>query len=342
MSSKVVEVIRGDIVESLHRGSIAVVSSEGRLMYKLGTPERLTFFRSAAKPFIAITALECGIFDKYKLTLKEIAVMSSSHSGEKKHQDVLRSIMGKLGIGEEQLKCGAHEPICKTTAKELYLKGMEPSSIHCNCSGKHLAVIAAVKSRGLPVEDYYRFDHPIQELIKKVISEFSSTNISNIAGGIDGCGIRIYGVPLKNMALAYANLCSKSFMNGKYRKSQQCLIDAMTSYPEMVAGTDRLDNEMMKAYGDRIICKAGAEGVYCAGILDRTWGIALKIEDGNNRAAEPVILETVLQTGIITEKEMELLKKFWKPPLKNHKNEQVGIIKPVFNLVSTPSHKFIL
>jgi len=332
MPVKLVDVIRASTVECSHRGDMVVVNSGGEVLYKLGDPEHLTFLRSASKPLQAIAALELGIAQEYNLDLKDIALILSSHSGEKQHIEALKGLMKKIGVDEDALRCGVHEPLNKDAASELAASGRLPSKLHCNCSGKHLGQIAASKLKGMPVESYYKPEHGIQADIQKVISDFSGFPVENIIKGIDGCGVPVYGVPLKNMALAYANLCDAKFMDGKYNKSQNYVIGAMTMYPEMVGGTGRFDTELMKNFGDRVIGKFGDEGVYCVGLPGKAVGLALKIEDGNGRAVGPAILETLLQMEVIRKDEIERMKTFWNTETLNHKGEKVGEIRAVFKI----------
>jgi len=332
MPVRLVEVYRGGIVESVHYGSIVVVDTDGHIIYELGNPERFTYFRSAAKPLIAISSLEAGIAEEFGLDLKEIAIIASSHTGEKTHIETLTGILEKTGIRLEQLKCGEHPPLYHEAAVELYASGGAPTSLHCNCSGKHLGIMAAAKLKGMSVDDYYMPDHPIYNDIETVLSDFCRIPKRSIIKHIDGCNIPVYGVPLKNMALAYANLADEGFMGGKYRKTQKLLMDAMRAHPEMVGGTDRIDTHIIRKFKDRLICKTGAEASHCVGLPGKGMGIALKIEDGNLRAVGPVILETLLQTGIISREEAEELKDIWNPPTLNHSKVKVGETRAVFKL----------
>lgn len=333
MSVKLVEVTRGDIVESIHRGSVAVVNNEGSLIFKLGDVNRLCYMRSASKPIQIIASLEAGIVEKYGLSLAEIALSMSSHSGEKIHIDTLNSILQKTGISADALQCGIHEPLGLDAARKLISDGLTPTSLHCTCSGKHLAQLAAVKAKGLSMADYDKLGGGIQPEILNIISAFSGVKVPQIKLGIDGCGIPVYAIPLRKMAFAYANLCSDSFMNGKYNRYQEYVLKAMAAHPEMIGGKERFDTEVLTHYGDRLICKFGDEGVYCVGLVGKGTGIALKIEDGHTRAVGPAILETLRQIGVVGEAELEPLKDFWKPTVKNHRGEKVGEIKPVFKLI---------
>lgn len=332
MAVKLVEVVRSNLTESVHRGSIAVVSSAGGLIRSLGDTDRPTYFHSSAKPLQGIAALDAGIAEEFGLDLREIAVIISSHSGESEHIEVLEGIMKKTGVGMEALECGIADPVGRDVLKELYESGRALNKLHCNCSGKHLGMLAACKAKGYGTGDYHRKDHPIQERVKRVLAEFCGVSEESMADGVDGCTVPVYAVPLKNMALAYANLCDPGFKGGKYEKSKNYILSAMTMYPEFVAGKDRLDTVLMKRFGSRVVVKAGAEGVYCAGLIGKATGIALKIEDGALRAASPAMFETLLQLGVLSEEEAEGLNEFRRPALLNNKNEAIGEIRPVFRL----------
>ncbi|NJD04526.1 MAG: asparaginase [Ruminiclostridium sp.] len=332
MPEKLVEVIRSELVESIHAGSIVVAASNGNVIYQLGDSGRVTYFHSSAKPIQGIAMLEAGIAEKFRLDLKEIALLISSHSGEKEHIEVLKSIMEKIGVDDEILECGIAEPVNKDVLKELLSAGLSVTKLHTNCSGKHLGFIAASKVMGYPLEGYYRADHPMQRTVAKIIAEFSGAKPDIITNGIDGCSVPVFAMPLRNMAISFANLCNPGFRGGKYSKSQNYITSAMTMYPEMIAGKGRIDTELMKRCGSRVIGKIGAEGVYCAGILGKGMGATIKIEDGSARAVGPVIMELLLQMKVITEDEAECMKGFWNPPVLNNKGEVIGEIKPVFKL----------
>lgn len=332
MPVKLVEVLRGELAESVHNGHIAVVSSDGTILHELGDSGRIAFFHSAAKPLQAVAVLEAGVAESFGLDLKEIAVMASSHSGTKEHIEVLKGIMSKLKVNEDMLQCGAQEPLDKEAARELYKEGLCPTRLHCNCSGKHLGFIAASLLKSLGVEDYHKFEHPFQAEIRKTLSLFGGLPESGIKSAVDSCGVPVYGMPLKNMARTYANLCSRGFSGGKYEGAQNYIISAMTMYPEMVAGKGRFDTEMMRNFGDRLIVKTGAEAVCCAGLPGKGIGVAVKIDDGNARAVEPVMLQTLMQMNVIGEDEARKVEQFLRPAVLSLRGEKIGEIRTVFRL----------
>ena len=332
MPVKLVEVVRSGIVESVHRGDIVVVNTEGKILYEMGDAERLTFFRSAGKPITAVALIESGIVEEYDLNLKEIAIIASSHSGDTEHIEILTGIIKKLGINEEILECGEHAPTGKKAARELIASGVYPTRLHCDCSAKHLGMIAASKVKGIQIKGYSNKEHLIQKKIEKIMVEFSGVNEDRIIKGIDGCGVPVYAVPLKNIATAYANLSNDNFLDGKYKKSQNYLISSMTMYPEMIGGEGRFDTILMRCFGDRLFGKFGAEGVYCVGIIGKGVGLAFKIEDGNDRGVGPSVLETLLQMKVITKNEIVKMKDFWNPDIINNNGDKVGEIRAVFKL----------
>lgn len=332
MPVKLVEVVRSGVVESIHRGDIVVVNHEGKILYAVGDPDRLTFFRSAGKPIIALALLETGIVEEYKLDLKEMAIIASSHSGDAEHISILKSIIEKVGIDEEVLECGEHAPTGKKANRDLISSGLTPTKLHCDCSAKHIGLIAASKLSEINTKGYSKMEHPVQKRVEKVISEFCGVETGKIVKGIDGCGVPVHAVPLKNIALAYANLCYENFKEGKYRKSQNYIASAMTMYPEMIGGEGRFDTILMRCFGDRLLGKFGAEGVYCIGILGEGVGIAFKVEDGNDRGVGPAVLETLLQMKIIKKDEIDRIKDLWNPAILNNNGEQVGEVRAVFKL----------
>ena len=167
-----VEVWRGPIVESVHRGHLAAVDGSGETVAALGAPEMVTYFRSSSKAFQAIPLVALGAADAFGFTEKEIALACGSHSGEPMHVETARGMLGKIGMDESALKCGTHEPFSVEVARELIRTGQEPSALQNNCSGKHAAMLALAKYLGAPTDSYYNWDHPVQQAVARVVSEF--------------------------------------------------------------------------------------------------------------------------------------------------------------------------
>ncbi len=327
---KLVEVTRGPLVESVHRGSIAVVDSDGDLLAWAGDPEAVTYYRSSAKPIQALPVLTSGAAQKFGLTQKELALMCASHSGEVEHVEAVSGILEKLGLSEEYLLCGIHPPMYTQSAVEIWRLGKQPSPVHCNCSGKHSGMLALCRHYDWSLDNYLEFSHPLQQMLLTTIKDFNS--YEDVVIGVDGCGVPVYGMPVKVMAKGYARLVNNKVPPTETAAAAKQIVEAMTKYPKLVAGTERLDTVLMDALGHKIVTKSGAEGVQCIGLLDRGIGIAIKIEDGNGRAIEPVTMEVLRQMGVLNADELKALAHLHHVQIKNHRKETIGELMPVFKL----------
>jgi L-asparaginase II len=338
-----VEVTRGGITESRHRGHVVAVDPDGTVAAHLGAPETVTYLRSSAKPHQAIPLVASGAADRFGFTEKEIALACGSHSGEPIHTEVAASMLKKIGLGPEALKCGIHEPFSQEVARQLREKGEEPGVLQNNCSGKHAGMLALALHLGASTETYDEPTNPVQLAIGKIISHFSGIQIENIAVGVDGCGVPVFGITVKAMALMYARLVSPPVEFDETTKSACArIVSAMTTYPELVGGSsDRLDTEIMRAAKGRLVSKVGAEGVYTVGVLPcedwpRGLGLALKIEDGDDHRARPtVVIESLRQLGILVDQSLEAVSRYAFFPVRNRRGDVVGEVSPEFELNRT-------
>src|SRR5882672_6782713 len=338
-----VEVTRGGITESRHRGHVVAVDPDGSIAAHLGAPETVTYLRSSAKPHQAIPLVASGAADRFGFTEKEIALACASHSGEPIHTEVVASMLKKIGLGPEALKCGLHEPFSQEVARQLREKGEEPNVLQNNCSGKHAGMLALALHLGAPTQTYDEPTNPVQHAIGKTISYFSGISIENIAVGIDGCGVPVFGITVKAMALMYARLVAPPVeFDEKTRSACARIVAAMTTYPELVGGSsDRLDTEIMRAAKGRLVSKVGAEGVYTAGVLPgEDWplgfGLAFKIEDGDDHRARPtVVIESLRQLGILADQSLEAVSRYAFFPVRNRRGDVVGEVSPEFELNRT-------
>jgi len=335
-----VEVTRGGLTESRHRGHVIAVEPDGTIVAQLGARETVTFLRSSAKPHQAIPLVASGAADRFNFDEREIALACASHSGDSIHTEVAGSMLKKIGLGPEALKCGVHEPFSPDVARELREKGESPNILQNNCSGKHAGMLALALHLGAPVETYDEPGNPVQQAIGKTIAEFSGIPIEDIAVGVDGCGVPVFGITVKAMALMYARLVSPptEFAEGT-RAASERIVSAMSTYPELIGGTkDRLDTEIMRAARGRLISKVGAEGVYTCGILPceewpRGLGLALKIEDGDDHRARPtVVIEALRQLGILVDDSLEAVSRYAFFPVRNRRGDVVGEVTASFEL----------
>jgi L-asparaginase II len=319
-----VEVLRGSIVESVHLVSIAVVDGGGALRAHAGAPDLVVFARSAVKPVQAIPLVADGAADRFGWRAPELALACASHSGEARHVDVAASMLSSLGVTEDALACGAHAPFNPAAAGALRDRGERPTRLHNNCSGKHAGMLALASVHEWPLDGYHEAGHPVQLRMLQEVAHWSGVDQDSIDTAVDGCGVATFALPLGALALTFARLAvacrSPASPAGR-------LIGAMTTHPELVGGTDRLCTELMRATHGRIFAKVGAEGVYCAGVPGAELGIALKVEDGAKRAAEPALIEVLRLLGLLTDEDMGQLDRYAGPDVRNTRGEIVGTLR---------------
>ena len=335
-----VEVKRGSITESRHRGHIVVVDPEGNIVASLGAPEYVTYLRSSAKPFQALPLLTSGAAERFEFTDREVALACGSHNGEPIHTELCASMLRKIGLGPEALHCGVHEPYGAEAALALRTCGKQPNALHNNCSGKHAGMLALALHLEAPIENYESPENPVQKAIADVVSQFSGVAVTDMAVGIDGCAAPAFGITIKAMALAYVRLVSPpASFDKKTRDACERIVRVMSTYPELIGGTsNRLDTEVMRAAPRRLVSKVGAEGVYTAGVRpSEEWpqglGIALKIEDGDDKRARPtVVVESLRQLGVLRDESLDAMAKYAFFPVNNRNGELVGEITASFDL----------
>jgi L-asparaginase II len=328
MSELLVEVIRGPLVESRHFGDVAVVDRHGNVLYAVGDPHRVTFARSTAKPVQALPLVESGAADHYGLTEEELAVVCASHSGEQMHEDVVRRLLARAGIEEDKLRCGIHPPYHGPAYETLLRAGRDVTAVHNNCSGKHAGMLVLARYLGADLDTYLQPDHPVQGLIVQALCDLAELGPDDVVVGVDGCGAPVFGLPLFRLALMYAKLADPAECADLRRKALDRIFRAMTRHPHLVAGTERFCTALMQAGKGRIVGKTGAEGVYCVGLKEQGIGIALKVDDGNTRAAYPAVVEVLHQLGVLDAQDLETLEPFWHPKLRNHQGAVVGHLRP--------------
>jgi L-asparaginase II len=332
MSEILVKVYRGKTIESVHCGSVAVVDSKGKLSYSSGDPYFVTYLRSSAKPFQAIPLITSGAAEGFGFTQKEIAIISGSHNGQKIHTDTVKSVLKKIGLSEKNLQCGVHIPHYYTANNLNPPPGKRFTPIHHNCSGKHSGILAMCVYSGWDIKSYLNKNHPAQKMILKTISEICQYPEKKIGIGIDGCGVPVHAMPIYNMAVGFSNLINFNSDDENTSKAYKLIVGSMRKYPEMVSGEGRLDLGLATASKHNILAKAGGEALSCSGILNKGWGMAVKITDGTQRAIGPAVIESLKQMGLLNEEQIVKIKKFSHPLIKNFRGDQVGYIKAEFKL----------
>lgn len=338
MSSEILaQVIRGETVESIHRGHIYVVDGEGNTVASVGDPSTVTYFRSAAKPFQALPVITSGAADAFGFTEEEIAMSIASHSGEKMHTTLVAKMLDRIGMTESDLHCGAHAPFYAAEAERMLREGETPTQLHNNCSGKHAAMLALAKHIDADTATYELAENRIQKRILRCVSDFTGIAENEIAQGIDGCAAPNFAIPVTAMAKSFANLVFPLNFHPAVQEASSRIMHAMMRHPELIGGTDRLDTMLMKAAPGKIISKVGADGVWLCGVLPSEkypsgLGIALKVEDGDDFRGRPVIaIEILRQIEILDEGQLTDLS---PSPIKNRRGQAVGRVQAAMLLKS--------
>lgn len=322
--SVVANVYRGPIVDLTHIGHIAVVNHEGKLLHSYGNPKRVTYIRSSAKPIQALVALESGAVDEYGITKQELALFCASHNGEKIHTDTIKSILKKAGLGIEYLQCGTHPSLNPEIATLLEKQGDVLDNSNSNCSGKHSGMLLGSQFLGDDLDSYLSITHPVQQRILKTLSEVCEYDAKDIVIGTDGCGVPVHALPLEAYAHGMAKLAKPEVFDEKRAENAKRIIDAMVSFPYMVAGKGRLCTDLMSTCKGKLFAKLGADGYYAVGIIGKGIGLTFKCEDGKIPIVEALAVHTLYKLGYITKEEFDALERYHKLEVKNHRGEIVG------------------
>jgi L-asparaginase II len=336
------ELTRGELVESVHYGSIAISDNQGRLVGWYGDPHTRTFLRSSAKPFQALPFIELNGQDYFNLSPEEVALICASHSGTDRHVSTIRSIQKKTGVSESELLCGTQPLHDQATAEIMRERGEELTPNRHNCSGKHTGMLAFAHMENLSTADYLELDHEIQGRILRTFSEMSGVPLDEVIIGIDGCSAPNFAIPLHNTALAYARLCDPEDFPKERADACRIITSAMTSNSFMVGGSGRFDTRLMEVTSGQIISKGGAEGYQALGLIpgalgvdSPALGIALKISDGDlrSRARPAISIEILRQLNALTNEQKSELSEFGPSlTLKNWREIEVGFTNPAFQL----------
>jgi L-asparaginase II len=336
-------------VESIHQGSIAVVDAKGKLIFSYGDPQEVAFLRSSAKPFQVLPFVENGGVEYFGFTPRELAISCASHEGSDLHVQTVESIQDKIGVQENQLQCGVHFPGDADAFKSLIIHHKQPSPNQNNCSGKHTAMLAYAKMRGLPLESYLELNHPIQQEILATFADMCGLAVQEIELGTDGCSAPNFAIPLYNAALGMARLCDPGQLSEARASACRKVTSAMTTHPEMISAYGEFDEQLMRLGAGRIVCKRGAEGYQIVGLLPGVLrpdspgiGIALKVADGDasrmdmnlvhsTRVRPAVTLEILHQLAALSSEQEQALASFGPvKPIKNHRGMITGKSRPVF------------
>jgi len=331
-----VEALRGAAVESFHRGAVAVVDDCGRMIWSCGDVQRPIFPRSAVKLLQALPLVASGAAQRLGLSDEELALACASHGGEPAHSQTAAAMLAKAGVDHSILECGSHWPSHEASERELVCRGLEPTVLNNNCSGKHAGFVcvgcAMSGLTGRPLVDFMRGyvepEHPVMREVTRAVTVATDHMVAQAPRGIDGCSIPTYAIPLYNLAMGFARAGTGNGLPPQWGQAARRLREAIAQAPFMVAGTGRFDTRVMQRLGQRVCCKIGAEGVYCASLPERGWGVALKMDDGNTSRAAEVVMAALIEALLpLSPDDAAALRRLSEAELRNWQGRTVGSLR---------------
>ena len=290
-----VELWRGGLHEGSHLGH-AVIWEPGGIVQSWGDPGTVIFPRSACKMVQALPLVESGAADAVGLTDRHLALSCASHQGDALHVGMTGRWLADLGLGEPDLRCGAHEPYGRDERDRLIRADEAPCQLHNNCSGKHCGFLTTTQHLKAGPE-YIEIDHPLQRAIRAATEEVAQETVAG--HGIDGCSAPNFAVSIGGLARSMAAFAAASDTGSSRERAMYRLTRAMAAHPELVAGEGRACTELMRAMDHKVAIKTGAEAVFTAIIPSLQMGIAVKIIDGGTRASEAVITALLQRLGVL-------------------------------------------
>ncbi len=323
-----VEVTRGSLVESRHRGALAVVDGDGATALALGDVATPVYPRSAIKALQALVLVESGGAERCRFDDEELALACASHGGEPAHVAGVGRMLRAAGLDPSALACGTHWPLHQPSAQALARAGGVATALHNNCSGKHAGFLCAACAVAADTGSYVEAQHPVQHEVKAVLENLSGAAIPDERRAIDGCSVPTWALPLADLARAFARFGSGRELGPRRAAAAQRLRAACAAKPWFVAGSGRFDTELMQHFGARVFVKAGAEGVYCGALPELGLGIAVKCDDGQGRAAEVTMAAVIARLLSLADPDREFLARFVWPVLRNWKGTEVGGVRP--------------
>jgi L-asparaginase II len=319
-----VVVTRGGLVESRHRVHAAVVGPRDELIGAAGDPQVVSFWRSGWKPFQVLPFVADDGVDDLGWGDDEIALACGSHGGEPEHVALAQAMLQDIGLEEGDLACGAHEPLSMRGVRLARETGTRISRLHNNCSGKHAAMLARAHTAGWPTAGYERPGHQVQTSALQTVAEWARVSTSALTVATDGCGVPVVALSLECMARAYARLGAAA---ARGEEVAGRIVHAMRARPFLMGGTERFDSAIIEDTGGRVVAKIGAEGIHSVAVPDLGIGIAVKVEDGAQRAQYPAVVRLLQQLGALDERLTPRLAEYLVKPIRNTRNEVVGEIR---------------
>ena len=316
------ELWRGGVLESTHLGHAVICDASG-VVEAWGNPEAVIFPRSSCKMIQALPLIETGAAAARGLTDAQIALSCASHQGQHLHVEMTGRWLADLGLGEADLRCGAHEPFDREERDRLIRGSEAPCQLHNNCSGKHCGFLTVTQHLKAGPE-YNELDHPLQRAIRAATEEVTGETIAG--WGIDGCSAPNFAMSLGGLARGMAAFANARHGNGARQSAMHRLARSMAAHPDLVAGSGRACTELMQAMGGKVAIKTGAEAVFIAILPEKGFGIALKVLDGNTRASEAAIAHLLVRAGVLEAAHPATIKRL-NPVQKNWRGFATGEVR---------------
>ncbi|WP_444453848.1 asparaginase [Rhodobacter capsulatus] len=294
-AAALIEIWRGDLLESLHHGHAVVYGPQGAEQV-WGEAGAVVFPRSSCKMVQALPLIESGAAEAAGLGLRHLALSCASHSGAALHVGAVGDWLTELGMHESDLRCGSHLPFDPVEAQRLTCSAEKPCQLHNNCSGKHAGFLTLNRHLKGGAE-YVEIDHPVQRAVRRAFEEVTGETAAG--WGVDGCSAPNFACTLEGLARAMQFFAAARPEGGLRAAAAARLIEAMTAFPELVAGENRACTKLMRAMGGKVTVKTGAEGVFVAILPEQKRGVALKITDGASRASEAAITALLVHLGAL-------------------------------------------
>jgi len=316
-----VEIWRGERLESLHHGHAVVCDASGAVVESWGNPQAVIYPRSSCKMLQALPLLETGA--GASLSDRQLALACASHQGARLHVEAVERWLADIGLGEADLRCGAHEPSDRDERNRLICTGDSACQLHNNCSGKHAGFLMLNRHLGGGCE-YVDPDHPVQRAVRAAFEEVTGEDSPGY--GIDGCSAPNFACTVEGLARAMGRFAGADESGDTRQQAMVRLREAMARHPEMVAGEGRACTELMRAMGGTVAIKTGADAVFVAILPARKLGIALKIADGGTRGAEAAIVALLARAGVLDARHPAARKRLGGP-LTNWRGKVTGEIR---------------
>ena len=320
---------RGDTLDLTHFGYIVIVDENSKVLYSVGDPDDIVFYRSASKPIQALPVIARGLDAKYGISEEESVIFAGSHAGEPFHIAALESLMKKAGLNEEMLVMKPAVPAYGPANEARIRAGIPPRKLFHNCAGKHCALMLLQRELGGETTDYWRMDALAQQEVKRCIEEISETR--DVRLGVDGCGVPVFAVPIRCIATAFKNLAAPEHIrDDSLREAVTRFVPRIHRYPHMMRGTGYICTEINR--DDNLVGKGGANSVYGFALKRERIGVSFKFTDGTEHLWPLVILEILKDLGALSEKTRKAFEAMHPYEIYNDNDTLVGHREPCFEV----------